>query len=223
MYGNTYIKLKVILLIFKIIMNRHFALIILGCFFATTAPAQNFGVSVGANFQRLSDVALNELETKFESQNGWHVGAWLELPLGPAALRGGGRYMAAGKLFEGIQDSHSSVRDNFDVSLVEVYLLFRLGFPSPVVSPYVFAGPVFRFPTQNDSDIGDNLKILSYAGEIGGGIKIDLGPVSLHPELAYVFGLTRFIEDELILQQISLRAGDPQKLNMAMLRLSVGL
>jgi len=204
-------------------MNRHFSALIIGCFLVTTAVAQNFGVSVGANFQRLSDISLNELETKFESQNGWHVGAWLELPLGPAALRGGGRYMAAGKLFEGIQNSHSSVRDNFEVSLVEVYLLLRLGFPSPVVSPYVFAGPVFRFPAQNDADINDDLKVLSYAAEIGGGIEINVGPVSLHPEIAYVFGITRFIEDELILQQIALRAGDPQKLNVAMLRLSVGL
>ncbi|MCY4170594.1 MAG: PorT family protein [Bacteroidetes bacterium] len=204
-------------------MNRHYVIILVCFFLVSGVSAQNFGVSVGANFQRLNDIALNELETKFESQNGWHVGAWIELPLGPAALRGGARYMAAGKLFEGIQESHSSVRDNFDVSLVEIYLILRLGFPSPVVSPYVFAGPVFRLPAQNDADISNDLKILSYAGEIGGGLEIGLGPVTLHPELAYVFGITRFIENELILQQIKLQAGDPQRLNVAMLRLSVGL
>jgi len=204
-------------------MIRLFTTFFIGFLFTPAAIAQNIGISVGGNFQRLSDISLNELETKFESQTGWNAGAWVELPLGPAALRAGGRYMAAGKLFSGIKNSYPSLRDNFDVSMVELYLILRLGLPSPVVSPYVFAGPVFRLPTRNDTEIENDLKILSYAGEIGGGIKINMGPVSLFPELAYIFGLTRFIENELVLQLISLRVGDPQKLNMVMLRLSVGL
>jgi len=207
----------------QITMNRLYAILLTGCFLAPVATAQNFGVSAGANFQRLSDISVNDLETKFNSQTGWHVGAWVELPLGPAALRGGGRYMAAGKLFDGVQSNYPSIRDNFEISMVELYVLLRLGIPSPVVSPYVFAGPVFRLPTQNDAEISNDLKILSYAGEIGGGLVFKLGPVRLFPEIAYVFGLTRFIENEIILQLISLQVGDPQKLNMAMLRLSVGL
>ena len=204
-------------------MNHLLATLFIGLMFVPAAIAQTLGVSVGGNFQRLSDISVNALETQFESQTGWHAGVWIELPLGPAALRGGGRYMAAGKLFEGLKTSYPAAQDNFDISLVELYLLFRLGLPSPVVSPYVFAGPVFRIPANTDKEISDDLKILSYAGEIGGGIKIDLGPISLYPEVAYVFGITRFIENELVLQLISLEVGDPQRLNMAMVRLSVGL
>ena len=34
--------------------------------------------------------------------------------------------------------------------------------------------------------------------------------------------MTRFIEDELVLEMITLSVGDPQKLNAALVRLSVG-
>lgn len=205
-------------------MIRIIAIVFVGSFLIPNALAQSFGVSAGGNFQRLSDIDLNQLETKFESQTGWHVGAWIEVPLGPmAGLRGGGRYMAAGKLFEGLQSNYPSIRENFDVSLFEIYVLLRMGLPSSVVSPYVFAGPVFRLPTKTKSEISDDLKVLSYAGEIGGGLMIGLGPVKLYPEVAYAFGLTRFIENEIVLNLISLQVGDPQKLNMAMIRLSVGL
>ncbi len=205
-------------------MIRLIATLFVGSLFAAGSLAQNFGVSVGGNFQRLNDIDLNELETKFESQTGWHVGAWVEVPLGPAAaLRGGGRYMAAGKLFDGVQANYPSIQENFDVSLIEIYLILRLGLPSPVVSPYVFAGPVFRIPSNTDRELSNDLKALSYAGEIGGGLMIKLGPIKLYPEVAYVFGLTRFIENEIVLNLISLQVGDPQKLNMAMVRLSVGL
>lgn len=204
-------------------MTRLIALVFTGSLLASNAPAQTFGVTAGGNFQRLGDITLNELETKFESQTGWHVGVWVEFPLGPvAALRAGGRYMAAGKLLDGIQDNYPAIRENFDVSLTELSLLLRVGLPSQVVSPYVFAGPVFRIPTNTDKELSNDLKILSYAGEIGGGLMIDLGPVSLYPEVAYVFGLTQFIEDEIVLQLVSLQVGNPQKLNLAMIRLSVG-
>ncbi len=203
-------------------MNHLLTTLFIGSLLVPAAMAQTFGVSAGGNFQRLSDISVNDLRTQFESQTGWHVGAWVELPLGPAGLRGGARYMAAGKLFEGLQSNFPSAQENFDVSLVELYLLLRLGIPSPVISPYVFAGPVFRIPSSSDEEISEDLRILSYAGEIGGGIKVGLGPINLYPEIAYVFGLTRFIEDELILQLISQQVGDPQRLNMAMLRLSVG-
>ncbi len=220
--GNTNGNPRVAVSSFKIVMNHLLTTLFIGSLLVPTAIAQTFGVSAGGNFQRLSDISIDELSTQFESQTGWHVGAWLELPLGPAGLRGGARYMAAGMLFEGLQSSFPSARENFDISLVELYLLLRLGIPSQIISPYAFAGPVFRIPSSSDDDINEDLRILSYAGEIGGGIKIGLGPINLYPEIAYVFGLTRFIEDELILQLISREIGDPQRLNMAMLRLSVG-
>lgn len=133
--------------------------------------------------------------------------------------------MSAGQLLEGLRGKDPSVpiRDNFDISVVELYLLLRLGLPSAVVSPYVFAGPVFRIPANTDSELNNDLKVLSYAGEVGAGLEINLGLVDLYPEVAYAFGITRFIEDEVILNFISMSIGDSQKLNVAMVRLSVGL
>jgi len=101
--------------------------------------------------------------------------------------------------------------------------VLRYGFASPVVSPYAFAGPVLRLPLGNDEVIQDELRALSWAGEIGGGIAVNLGPLTLYPEVAYVFGLTRFIENELVLELVTLQLGDTQRLNAALLRLSVGL
>ena len=226
--GNTFSEHKVATPLPEIVMPRLFATFFIGFIFVSSVNAQNFGVSAGANFQRLSDITLKsatkEVKAKFESQTGWHVGVWVELPLGPGALRAGGRYMAAGQLFDGIRDDSNSIEDNFDVSLVELYMLLRLGIPSQVVSPYVFAGPVYRIPAKTDKVISSEVKALSsFAIEIGGGLKIDLGAISLYPEIAYTFGLTRFIENELVRQAITYQIGDPQKLNMVMIRLSVGL
>ena len=179
-------------------------------------------MSVGGNFQRLSDITLDELRTKFESQTGWHAGAWVELPIGTTSLRAGGRYMSAGQLLKGIQASKPKFPDNFDISMVELYLVLRLGLPSQVLSPYVFAGPVFRIPTNTDSELSNDLHALSFAGEIGGGIAINMGAIRLYPEVAYTFGLTRFMKDKIVVRFIELQVDDSQRLNMAMLRLSVG-
>ncbi len=223
-WGNTYSRHKVAVVSSGIAMNRLLFMFLAGPALLPAAQAQTFGVSTGANFQRLSDITLDEVEVKFKSHTGWHVGIWAGFPLGPAAsLRIGGRYMAAGKLFEGIQEEKPRFQDNFDVSLVELHALLTLGLPSQVVSPFVFAGPVFRVPAKTDKQISNDLKALSYAAEVGGGLKIGMGPISLYPEIAYTFGLTRFIENELVLQAIALQVGDPQKLNMVLLRLSVGL
>ena len=203
-------------------MRLFLAAIFIGFLSTPSAIAQTFGLSVGGNFQRLSDITLDELNTRFESQTGWHAGAWLELPLGTAALRAGGRYMSAGQLLRGIQASKPRFPDNFDISMVELYLLFRLGVPSQILSPYVFAGPVFRIPTNTDLELSNDLHVLSYAGEIGGGIAINMGAISLYPEVAYIFGLTRFIKDKVVVRFIELQVEDAQRLNMAMLRLSVG-
>ena len=191
-----------------------------------TAPmvsAQRIGLTAGTNFQRLTDITLNSVETAFEDQNGWHVGAWVEVPLGPLGIRLGARYMEAGRLFSGLDDSFPNVRDNFDISLVDLSLLLRYGLQSPIINPYVFAGPTFRIPARADQMINNDLAALSYAAEIGGGLEINIGGLSLYPEVAYLFGLTRFIDEEMVVDFITLTADEPQHLNTMILRLSVGL
>lgn len=188
-----------------------------------TASAQRVGLTVGANFQRLTDVGLNSVETAFDEQNGWHVGGWVEVPLGPLGVRFGARYMEAGRLFNGLEDNFPIVRDNFDISLVDLSLLLRYGLQSPVINPYVFAGPAFRIPARADKAINNDLASLSHALEIGGGIEINIGSLSLYPEVAYLLGLTTFVEDELVVDFVTLTVDDSQHLNTILVRLSVGL
>ena len=189
---------------------------------AQGAQAQRIGVMVGMNFQELSDITFNSRESAFSSHNGWHAGVWAELSVGAVGFRPGVRYMSAGKLFEGISEAFASAKDDFEINLLEFPVLLSYGIKAPVIGPYVFLGPVFRIPTNADSMIADDLKAISYAGEVGMGIEISLGGVSLHPEIAYTFGLTSFIEDELVLERITLATEDTQRLNTAMLRLAVG-
>ena len=203
-------------------MLRTLVVLVVAASLSSAAHAQRFGVMAGGNFQRLGDIRLNDLETTFQSHNGWHVGLWLELPMGPVGgLRFGGRYLAAGELFTGLSDEFA-VREDFDVSLAELFGVIRYGIGTPLVSPYVLAGPVFRFPVATDKAISNDLAALSYGLEIGGGLRLPIGGVTLYPEVAYTFGLSRFIEDELVLDFITLTVGDPQRLNAAYLRLSVG-
>lgn len=187
------------------------------------AAAQSWGLTVGLNYQQLSNISINDLNTRFDSKQGWHIGAWFEFNIGSVGIRPGVRYVEAGQLLEGLNETFPATRDNFDVSLLEANLLFRYGIEAPVIGPYVFAGPLFRFPSFTDKVIGNDLAPMSVSGEIGAGLQITIGSIRLYPEVAYTFGFTNFIEDELVIDFVSLTPNDAARLNTAMLRLSIGL
>jgi hypothetical protein len=92
-----------------------------------------------------------------------------------------------------------------------------------VIGPYAFAGPVFRFPSFTDKVLSNDLAPVSVAAEAGLGLQITIGGLRLYPEIAYTFGLTNFIQDELVIDFVTLTPEGQQRLNTAMLRLSVGL
>jgi hypothetical protein len=210
----------------KVPVVRLFSLIaVLGLGLTNTAAAQlQFGVTAGLNFNRLTDISFGEAEANFDNKTGWHIGVWAEVGLGPLDLRPGVRYMDAGNLFNGLSDifEFDDFDDDFDVNLVEVPILLRYGFGSPVVKPYVFAGPVIRFPSASNDLIEDDFNSPTLAGELGLGLEVALGGISLYPEIAFTFGLTSFIdEDETIIGSIT--TDNSQHLNVAMLRLGIGL
>ncbi len=189
----------------------------------SAAHAQKFGVTAGLNFDRLTDVTLNNVEANFESKTGWHIGIWTDISLlGVLSLRPGVRYMSAGQLFEGLKDLNENVEEDFDINLVEIPVLARFAFGAPVVKPYFFAGPVLRFTAGVDKIIDNDLNSPSIAGELGVGVQLALGGISLYPEIAYTFGLSSFLGDELILDFVTFSVDDSQKLNTAMVRLGIG-
>lgn len=191
---------------------------------AGAAPARaQFGVTAGLNFDRLSDVTFGDVDATFENKTGWHVGVWAEFSLGVVTLRPGVRYMNAGKLFEGLSEVDAAAVDDFDINLVEVPILLRFSLGAAVVKPYIFAGPVLRFPAGVDKIINNELNSPTVAGELGVGLQLSLGGFSLYPEIAFTFGLSSFIQNDIILGFATFSTNDSQKLNTAMLRLGVGL
>jgi len=198
-------------------------LLLCGLLWVTISPAsaQTFGFYAGLNYQQLSDVSLNNLNTQFRSEDGWHLGAWFEFELGPIAVRHGLRYMDAGQLFTGINDRFPATPDNFDVSLLEASLLFRYGIQAPVIGPYVFAGPVLRLPAFTDKEISNDLAPISAAAEAGAGLEITISNLRLYPEIAYAFGISNFIGDSIVINFAELTPASSQQLNSALIRLSV--
>ncbi len=199
--------------------------IVVGLCLAGPASAQinQFGFTAGLNFDRLTDVSLNNVDANFDSKTGWHAEVWIDLSLlGIVTLRPGLRYMDAGKLFEGLSEIDERAVDDFDITLVEVPVLIHFGFPAPIIKPYILAGPVLRFPVGVDNTIDTDLQSLTLAGELGFGVAVPFAGLTLYPEIAFTFGLSSFTNDEIIIGFATFSTDDSQHLNTAMLRLGVG-
>jgi hypothetical protein len=133
--------------------------------------------------------------------------------------------MALGKLFE-----DSSIRDRFAafdpdqaVSLLEIPIDVRFRLGLPLISPYLLAGPVLRFPTEKGDENQFQLKSFSIAAGVGVGVEIGLVGFRLYPELKYTFGITRFTDEEFSIGGVTFEADDDQRLNAIMLSLGIGL
>lgn len=185
------------------------------------AEAQTLGVSAGANFAELSDIDTADRRATFDNASGWHAHLWIDLPLGPIALRPGVRYMDAGSLFEDASVNGGTTADDETFSLIEVPIDVRLRLPLPLVSPYVMGGPVLRFPS--DSGDGGRFESFNLAGGAGVGVELGLGGLRLYPELKYTFGVTRFTRESYELGGVTISPDEDQRLNTIMLSLGIGL
>ncbi len=199
---------------------------VVGLCLAGPASAQinHIGFAAGLNFDRLTDISLNNVDANFDSKTGWHAEVWIDLSLlGVLTLRPGLRYMDAGQLFDrGLSGIIADVEDDFDIALVEVPILVHFGFPAPVVKPYILAGPVLRIPIGVDNTIDGDLKSLTLAGELGFGVAVPFAGLTLYPEIAFTFGLSSFTNEIIIVGFADFSTDDSQHLNTAMLRLGVG-
>ena len=183
--------------------------------------AQGLGISAGANFNQLSDIETNSGEATFENASGWHLHLWFDLPVGPVAVRPGLRYTNVGELFEDVSVStlDTSVDDVVTMLEVPIDVRFRLGLP--MITPYVMAGPVLRFPAGGDED--SRLESFSLAGGAGIGVELGLGGIRLYPELKYTFGITRFTQDSYEIGDVTITPDEDQRLNAVMLSVGIGL
>lgn len=188
--------------------------------FSVPVSAQGFGVIGGLNYTSVDDVTYQNARATFENRSGYHLGVYLDLPLGPLAVRPGVRYLHAGPIYEGIGDvvegsGDSFVRDDFDVSFVSVPVDASLSLPLPIIDPYAFAGPEFRFQRAPDAppELTAELEDWSYIGNLGLGAEISLpgSGVTLRPEIRYSFGLSGLIDEEITLAGQTFTATDQRR------------
>ncbi len=176
------------------------------------------GVAAGLNFASIDDIDVAGGRGNFDNATGYHIGAFYDLGLGPAGLRLGLFYRDMGE----VDVSLAGLRESFDVSMIDIPVDFRFNImATPVIRPYILAGPVFSFASTDDDDFEDALKDVQVAGNVGLGLSVNLGVARLFPELRYSIGLSRFMEDDATVRGIRFNADDTQRLNSVMLRLGI--
>jgi hypothetical protein len=189
--------------------------------FSTAPPAQaQIGVAAGLNFESAGDIDTDtQQNTTLDNSTGYHVGIVYDLGLGPVSVRPGFFYRKVGQTYE----FPSSIEEaNAEVSAWEVPVDLRFTVLStPIVSPYVLAGPKASFLRSDVQDIDDELEDVSYSIALGVGAEISLGSaLTLQPELRYDFGTTEYIDKEIQVGNTTFTQEDP-KLSAFALRLNV--
>ena len=165
----------------------------------TAVPTQaQLGVAGGLNFESAGDIETSTTDNAtLDNSTGYHIGLVYELGLGAATIRPGFFYRRVGT-FEFAPSALPQGENRFDVSAWQVPLDLRFTvLPTPLVSPYVLAGPMATFPRGED-DFDDATEEISYSLNVGIGANISLPATSLkiQPELRYEFGATKFIQDD---------------------------
>lgn len=202
--------------------------LVFGLNVGTTQEAHaQLGVAAGLNFENPGDVNIGGgVEGTFDNSTGYHIGLFYDLAVGPVAIRPGVFYRHAGDI-DYTQEGGPDVElpDDFDLSLVEVPIDVRFRMATPVVKPYLLAGPVFSFPSSGDDRFDDGLESMYVSGSVGAGLEVAVPVVGirLFPEIRYAFGLNSFIKDDANFFGTDIEAEDSSKLNAFMIRLGVGL
>ncbi|MFB6247372.1 MAG: outer membrane beta-barrel protein [Salinibacter sp.] len=175
------------------------ALLVLVLALGTAPPAKaQLGVAGGLNFESASAIDTRTSDnTTLENSTGYHIGLVYELGLGPATLRPGFFYRRVGT-FKFSPSALPQGETRFDVAAWQVPVDLRLTvLPTPLVSPYVLAGPMATFP-RGEGDFENATEEISYSLNVGVGANISLPATSLkiQPELRYEFGATKFIKED---------------------------
>lgn len=175
------------------------------------------GVAAGLNFDQLSDVSGSRSAT-FENSTGYHFGLFFDTDSRPLALRLGAYYRDMGD----VDIDLGGLGDTFDLALLDVAVDVRLTvLPTPIIHPFISAGPIISFPTSDNDEYNDAMQSTTLSGNIGGGVAISLGGLTLTPELRYNVGVSRFFKDEFTVRGVEITTDELQRQNSVMLRLGL--
>ncbi len=184
-------------------------------------PSQSFaqlGVAAGLNFDEFSDISGSRKAT-FDNASGYHVGVFYDLSLAAVGLRIGAFYRDVGD----VDVSLEGVDDAFALNMIDVPVDIRFNFTStPILKPYLLAGPVFSFPSSDDDDYQDALEDVSISGNVGAGLAFNLGSIRFYPEVRYAIGVSRFMKDSFSIGAVDFETDEVQRQNSVMLRLGIG-
>lgn len=195
--------------------------------------AQDVGIVGGLNYGSVNDVSISDARTTYENRSGYHIGLYLDLGLGPIAVRPGIRYINAGRLFAGLSETLRDETggaigegfDDFNVNMFVIPVDVRLQLPFPLIQPYAFAGPELRFPdaSDGDSDLTDDLSDNEVAGNLGLGAQVTLPGLgmTLTPELRYTIGLTGLMGEDISVGGQTFQTSESQRVNMFFLSLGL--
>jgi len=192
-----------------------------------------FGAAAGLNYTDIDNVDFGSAQAVYNSRQGFHIGVFADIPLGPLGVRPGIFYMNAGKIFEdGLKDfldevlpegTDLNLDDDFSVKYVTVPIDLRYKIGLTAVQPYIFVGPEFRFRTETDllPEVDDNLKSFGLAGNFGAGVEVALLGVRLLPEFRMAFDTSGIIDDKITIGDFEFVADEAHQLRTVMLRLGV--
>lgn len=183
---------------------------------AGPSRGQGVGIVGGLNFSQLDDIQATDVSASFESSTGYHVGAFVDLGFGPVSIRPAVLYRDVGTYeFEGVSGD-----GELDLSAFEIPVDVRWRvLPLPLVHPYLLAGPVLTFPRSGDDSGGT--EDVNLNADVGVGVELALGGLTLMPELRYGIATSSFLEDEFEVGGVTVRPQDDPRQNSVMLRLNV--
>lgn len=191
-----------------------------------------YGAAVGLNYTDIDDVDLGSTSATYDSRQGYHIGVFLDVPLGMLGVRPGIFYMNAGKIFEdGLSDlinealegSDVEVDDDFNVSFITIPIDVRYQMGLAMVQPYLFAGPELRFRTEADiiDEVDDDIKSFGVAGNLGLGVELAVFGLTVLPEFRIAFDVSGIMDDEITIGDFEFVADEAHELRTVMLRLGV--
>ncbi|MGD8413627.1 MAG: outer membrane beta-barrel protein [Candidatus Latescibacterota bacterium] len=187
-----------------------------------------FGAAAGVNWSSLGDVDFGSVDAAYDSKTGWHLGAFADVNFLFLALKPGIYYVNAGPLLEDPDYSNGGPGigdelESFNYTYVSVPVDVLLQLPLVVASPYLFLGPELKFNTTSSDaeEISDQLESTVLAGNLGLGVKLNLGSITLYPELRYAFDISAIFGDTIVVGGQEFSTED-YKSNQVFARIGVG-
>lgn len=168
------------------------------------APAQaQFGIAGGLNFESSDDISGQGVDANFDNSTGYHIGIVYDAGFGPVNIRPGFFYRKVGTYNFGNVGGGSA---NIDISTFEIPVDLRLNLlVTPVLKPYLLAGPMLTIPRSNAEGFADGFdddftEDVSLSANIGAGVQLSLPavPFKLQPELRYEFGISDYVDTDAV-------------------------